>query len=328
MKILVTGATGFVGAAVARHVLANGHAVRALVRPASDRRNVADLPVELVEGGLLDEASLHNAVAGCQGLFHVAADYRIWVPDPESMYRVNVTGTAKLMDAALKAGVERIVYTSSVATLGFSAEGSPADENTPVKASDMIGPYKHSKFLAERVVEDLIKQKNLPAVIVNPSTPIGPRDVKPTPTGHIITESVKGKMPAYVDTGLNVVHVDDVARGHVLAFEKGRVGEKYVLGGENLPLAEILRLIAKDVGMKAPTVKLPRFALYPVAYMMEVIARVAPFEPMLTLDSLRMAAHRMYFSSAKAERELGYTHRPAVEAIHDAIQWFKANGYC
>lgn len=328
MKILVTGATGFVGAAVARQLLAAGHSVRALARPNNDRRNIADIDVELAEGSLTDVPSLERAVAGCEGLFHVAADYRIWVPDPHVMYKANVDGTRTLMQAALKAGVKRIVYTSSVATLGFEKDGAPAHENTVVAEEDMIGPYKRSKYIAERVVEKMVREEKLPAVIVNPSTPIGARDIKPTPTGRIITEMVKGKMPAYVDTGLNIVHVDDVARGHLLAFEKGRVGEKYVLGGENLPFAQVLALIAKVANMPAPKVQLPALALYPVAFFMELAARAGNFEPMLTLDSLRMAAHRMYFSSAKAEKELGYTHRPALDAITDAYNWFKANGYC
>jgi dihydroflavonol-4-reductase len=327
MKILVTGATGFVGAAVARQLLEAGHQVRALTRANNDRRNVAGIGVELVEGDLQDEVSLARAVEGCEGLYHVAADYRLWVPQPKQMYQTNVVGTGLLMQAAMKAGVKRIVYTSSVATLGFEKDGKPADENTEVTAADMIGPYKHSKYLAERVVEDMIGE-GLPAVIVNPSTPIGPRDVKPTPTGRIITDTVKGKVPAYVDTGLNIVHVDDVARGHLLAFEKGKVGEKYVLGGQNLALSEILRMVAESAGMKPPTVKLPRTILYPVAYVMEAMAYMGGPEPLLTVDSLRMTGHHMYFSSAKAERELGYTARPAIEAIRDALQWFKQNGYC
>ncbi len=328
MKLLVTGATGFVGAAVARQLLEAGHTVRALTRANNDRRNVADIGVELMEGDLQDEASLVRAIDGCEGLYHVAADYRLWVPNPKSMYQTNVEGTAHLMNAAMKAGVQRIVYTSSVATLGFSHDGSPAHENTPVTAGDMIGPYKHSKYVAERVVEDMVRNQKLPAIIVNPSTPIGPRDIKPTPTGRIITETVKGKVPAYVDTGLNIAHVDDVARGHILAFEKGKIGEKYLLGGENLPLSEIFALIAGAAGLPAPKVKLPRLPLFPVAAVMEAIAYCGGPEPLLTIDSLRMAGHHMYFSSAKAEAELGYTHRPAAEAIRDALHWFKQNGYC
>ncbi len=328
MKILITGATGFVGAAVARHFLTAGYQVRCLVRPHSDRRNILDLNVEQVEGSLEDEASLNNAVKGCEGLLHVAADYRIWVPKPKQMYQANVIGTSMLMEAALKAGIRRIVYTSSVATLGHHKDGSAADEDTPVTEADMIGVYKHSKFLAEEVVHSLIKEQNLPAVIVNPSTPIGSRDIKPTPTGRIIVDSVRGRIPAYVDTGLNVVHVDDVAHGHLLAFQKGKVGQRYILGGENLSLEHILGMIAKEAGFKPPQIKLPRPALYPVAVAMEAVASITGHEPMLTVDSLRMAARKMYFSSKKAEVQLGYTHRPASEAIRDATAWFKSQGYC
>jgi dihydroflavonol-4-reductase len=328
MKILITGATGFVGTAVARQLLAAGHSLRLLLRPTSDRRNVQDLNAELCEGSLEDEASLNNAVKGCEGLFHVAADYRLWVPQPKQMYQANVVGTSQLMEAALRAGVKRIVYTSSVATLGFTSDGAPANEDTPVVESDMIGVYKHSKFLAEEMVQKMVKENGLPAVIVNPSTPIGPRDVKPTPTGRIIVDSVKGRIPAYVDTGLNVAHVEDVARGHVLAFEKGQVGRRYILGGENLALADILRMIAEEAGFPAPRVQIPRQVLFPLAYAMEGVARVTKKEPLFTVDSLRMAGHRMYFSSARAENELGYTHRPALQAIRDALHWFKANGYC
>lgn len=328
MKVLVTGATGFVGAAVARHFLNSGYAVRCLVRPKSDRRNVLDLKVEMVEGSLEDEASLIRAVSGCDGLVHVAADYRIWVPEPKQMYQANVVGTSMLMEAALKAGVERIVYTSSVATLGNNPDGSPADEETPVTEQDMIGVYKHSKFMAEEVVHKMIKENRLPAVIVNPSTPIGQRDIKPTPTGRIIVDSVRGRIPAYVDTGLNIAHVDDVAQGHVLAFEKGTVGERYILGGENCSLEKILGLVAEAAGFKPPKIKLPRELLFPVAFAMEGIARLTGIEPILTTDALRMAAKKMYFTSKKAEVQLGYTHRPAAQAIKDATKWFKSNGYC
>ncbi|MBY0427658.1 MAG: NAD-dependent epimerase/dehydratase family protein [Alphaproteobacteria bacterium] len=328
MKVLITGATGFVGAAVARHFLTAGYQVRCLVRQGSDRRNILDLNVELVEGSLEDEASLINAVKGCEGLLHVAADYRIWVPKPKLMYQANVIGTGMLMEAALKAGVRRIVYTSSVATLGNNKDGSAADEDTPVSENDMIGVYKHSKFLAEEVVHTLIKEQKLPAVIVNPSTPIGPRDIKPTPTGRIIVDSVRGRIPAYVDTGLNIAHVDDVAHGHLLAFQKGTVGQRYILGGENLSLEQILGMIAKEAGFKPPRIKLPRTLLFPVAMAMEGIGMVTGIEPMLTVDALRMAAKKMYFTSKKAEVQLGYTHRPASEAIRDATLWFKSNGYC
>ncbi len=325
----ITGATGFVGAAVARLLIEKGHKLRALTRPNNDRRNIEGLAnIELVEGDLGYPESYAEALKGCGALFHVAADYRIWVPDADEMNRINVDGTQTLMKAAQTAGVKKIVYTSSVATLGYHRDGTPADENTPVTINDMIGTYKRSKFLAEEAVRQLIQHNNLPCVIVNPSTPIGPRDIKPTPTGRIIVEAVKGKMPAYVDTGLNVVHVDDVAMGHWLAFEKGKVGERYILGGTNLGLGQILTIISEIVGKPSPTLKLPRLPLFPLAYGAELIARVTGKDPMLTVDGLRMAKKKMYFMSAKAEREFGYAPRPARQAIEDAINWFRNNGYC
>jgi len=323
---LVTGATGFVGAAVARALLAAGHQVRVLARPNSDRRNLAGLDVAVAEGSLEDAASLAAAVAGCRYLFHVAADYRLWVPDPAAMFRANVYGTRSLMEAALAAGVERIVYTSSVATLGLVKDGI-ADEATPSGEADMIGPYKRSKFLAEEAVKALIDERGLPAVIVNPSTPIGPGDVKPTPTGRIIVEAAKGKMPGYVDTGLNIVHVDDVAAGQLLAAELGKVGDRYILGGENLSLAEILAIVARAVGRRPPALKIPYAVVLPIAAGAEMMARITGREPFTTLDGVRMSRKKMYFSSAKAMRELGYQPRPAREAITDAIAWFEANGY-
>ncbi|HZB91847.1 MAG TPA: hopanoid-associated sugar epimerase [Stellaceae bacterium] len=324
---LVTGASGFVGAAVMRALLAQGRAVRVLLRPTSDRRNLADLPVEIRIGALEDAASLAAALAGCGALFHVAADYRLWVRDPAAMYRANVEGTRALMRAALAAGVERVVYTSSVAVLGLLDEGS-ADETTPSTVDDMIGPYKRSKFLAEAEVRTLMREARLPAVIVNPSTPIGPGDVKPTPTGRMIVEAASGRMPAYVDTGLNLVHVDDVATGHLLAEAKGRIGERYILGGDNLSLAEILRGIAALTGRKPPSLALPVAAVWPIALVAETAGRLTGREPFVTLDGLRMARHKMFFSSDKARRELGYTARPAEAALADAIAWFRAAGMC
>ncbi len=323
---LVTGATGFVGAAVARALLAAGREVRVLARPNSDRRNLAGLDVAVSEGSLEDAASLTAAVAGCRYLFHVAADYRLWVPNPAAMYRANVDGTRALMLAALAAGVERVVYTSSVATLGLVKDGI-ADETTPSAETGMIGPYKRSKFLAEQAVRELIAKRGLPAVIVNPSTPIGPGDVKPTPTGRIIVEAAKGKMPGYVDTGLNVVHVDDVAAGQLLAVERGKIGERYILGGENLSLAEILAIVAQVVGRRPPMFKIPYAVVLPIAAGAEMMARITGREPFASLDGVRMSRKKMYFSSAKAMRELGYQPRPAREAIADAIAWFEANGY-
>ncbi|MBV8335682.1 MAG: NAD-dependent epimerase/dehydratase family protein [Alphaproteobacteria bacterium] len=323
---LVTGATGFVGSAVARALLGAGHPVRVLVRPNSDRRNLAGLCVELAEGSLEDSESLARAVAGCRYVFHVAADYRLWVPDPAPMFRANVEGTRDLLSGAISAGVERVVYTSSVATLGLVPEGS-ADEETSSSVEDMIGPYKRSKFAAEEVVRRLVAERGLPAVIVNPSTPVGPRDVKPTPTGRLILEAARGRMPGYMDTGLNIVHVDDVAAGHLAAAELGRVGERYILGGENMSLQQILSEVAQLIGSRPPRIRVSHTVAYPVAVGAELMARATGREPFITLDGVRMARKRMYFSSAKACRELGYRPRPAREAIADSIAWFSANGY-
>lgn len=323
---LVTGATGFVGAAVARVLLKAGHRVRVLARPESDRRNLAGLAVEVVQGSLEDPPSLAAAVAGCRYLFHVAADYRLWVPDPAAMFRVNVEGTRELMLAALAAGVERIVYTSSVATLGI-VPGGVADEGTPSTVEDMIGPYKRSKFEAEEVVSALVGERGLPAVIVNPSTPIGPGDVKPTPTGRIIVEAARGRMPGYVDTGLNVVHVDDVALGHLLAAQHGEVGRRYILGGENMTLAEILTEVARVSGKRTPSLKIPYGVVLPIAAGAEVLARLTGREPFATVDGVRMSRKKMFFGSDRAMRELGYAPRPARQAIADAVAWFRANRY-
>ncbi len=327
MTTLVTGATGFVGAAVVRHLLAAGKPVRVLTRRNNDRRNIDGLAVEVAEGDLTDRSSLEAALFGCRALYHVAADYRIWVPDPDSIYRVNVEGTRQLMLAALEAGVSRIVYTSSVATLGLNKDGSPADEATPVGLDDMVGHYKRSKYLAEAEVKKLIDEKGLPAVIVNPSTPVGPRDIKPTPTGRMIADAAAGRMPAYVDTGLNIVHVDDVAAGHLLAFDRGKVGERYILGGENLSLKDILTEIARITGRQPPSISLPHDLIMPVAYVAEFIARLTGgSDPMVTVDGVRMARKKMFFSSAKAERALGYRHRPAETALADAVAWFGGRG--
>ena len=327
-KTFLTGATGFVGAAVARLLLAKGHSLRVLCRPHNDRRNLEGLHVEIIEGDLTKPESYQNALKECRNLFHVAADYRIWVPDAATMNRINIDGTRALMLAALDAGIERIVYTSSVATLGLHKDGTPANEGSPVSFSNMVGTYKKSKYLAEAEVTRLIKHHHLPALIVNPSTPIGPRDVRPTPTGRMIVDAAKGKMPAYVDTGLNVVHVDDVAMGHWLAFEKGKIGERYILGGTNLALSDILAIIAQIVGRPVPKIKLPRAPLYPLATGMEIAARLTGWEPMLTRDALRMSKKKMYFSTTKAERDLGYKFRPAHDAIADAIAWFRSERYC
>ena len=326
--IFITGATGFVGSAVLRKLIERGHEVRALVRPASDRRNLDGLSVEVVEGDLTEPATLGDAVKGCRGLFHVAADYRLWAPDPAPMFKANVEGTRAIMLAAAEAGVERIVYTSSVATLGLLPGDQASDEETPVGFEDMIGPYKQSKFLAEAEVRELADSEGLAVVIVNPSTPIGPRDIKPTPSGRMIVEAASGKMPAYVDTGLNVVHVDDVAEGHLLAFDKGKPGERYILGGENLSLKEILAAIADITGGKAPGLRIPHNLIMPVAVVAEAWTRLTGGgDPFVTVDGLRMAKKKMYYSHQKAARALGYAPRPATKALRDAVQWFRENGY-
>ena len=327
MTMMVTGASGFLGSAVARRLLAAGHAVRVLVRENSPLGNLEGLDVEIVTGDLRDVGSLTRAIEGCAGLFHAAADYRLWVPDEGSMMAVNVDGTRALMLAALDAGVERIVYTSSVAALGLRTDG-PADEKTPVSLNKVVGTYKKSKFLAEQEVIRLVADRGLPAVIVNPSTPVGPRDIRPTPTGRMILDAANGRIPAFVDTGLNVVHVDDAAEGHILAYDKGKVGEKYILGGENMALAEILAEVARICGRKPPTVMLPHGALVPVALVAEVWGRMFGGEPIVTLDSIRMSRKRMYFSSDKAREALGYDSRPAREAIRDAVAYFRGQGKC
>ena len=319
---LITGATGFVGSAVARVLLARGHTLRLLVRPGGDRRNIADLPAELAEGDLLDPASLAAAAEGCRTLIHVAADYRLWVPDPDAMLAANVAGTRALLLAAQSRGVERMVYCSSVAALGLVGDGTVADETTPVHPDRIIGIYKKSKYLAEQAVLDLVRDHAMPVVIVNPSTPVGPRDIKPTPTGKMIKDAAEGRMPAYVETGLNIVHVDDVAEGHALALERGTIGERYILGGEDFTLGALFALVAQAAGRKPPRIKLPIAPLYPVALACEALARFG-VEPVVTRETLAMARKKMFFSSAKAIASLGYRPRPAAEAIADAVAWFR-----
>lgn len=324
--VLVTGASGFVGSAVARALIARGDRVRLIIRPTSPRTNVEGLDADVVTGDLTDHDAVRAAMDGVGALFHVAADYRIWAPDPRTIIANNIATTRTVMDAALDAGVRRIVYTSSVATLKPSDDASPVDETAAATPDQAVGAYKRSKVEAERLVEELVTSRGLPAVIVNPSTPIGPRDVRPTPTGRIIIEAANGRIPAFVESGLNLVHVDDVAAGHLAAFDHGRVGERYILGGQDVSLKQLLAIIAADVGRAPPTIALPRAPLYPLAWISEALARVTGKEPMLTIDSLNMAAHSMYFSSAKAERELGYHARPFASAIHDAIGWFRTAG--
>jgi dihydroflavonol-4-reductase len=327
MTSLVTGANGFVGAALVRALLAAGHGVRAMTRKSSDRRNLESLNIETVIGDVTDIASLRAAMSGCVYVFHAAADYRLWTRDPESMYRTNVKGTVNVVDAARESGIERVVYTSSVATLGTHADRTAANEESPVSINDMIGHYKRSKYLAEEAAVARAASTGLALVTVNPSTPVGPGDIKPTPTGRIIVDAATGRMPAYVDTGLNIVHVDDVANGHVLALERGKPGERYILGGENMSLETILRLVAERTGRSPPSLRLPRWSVFPVAYAGELAARFTGREPRASLDGLRMAAKYMYFSSEKAERALGYRSRPAEEAIGDAVAWFKQHAY-
>ncbi len=328
MKALLTGASGFVGGAVLRRLLAEGLQVRVLHRAGADTSNWEGLDVEPVLGDLADGRALDKAVAGCGLVFHVAADYRLWVPDSRSMYAANVSGSERLARAALEAGVEKIVYTSSVAVLGHYADGRVADETAPSGLEDMIGHYKRSKFLAEAALQQLCQTHAAPIVIVNPSTPIGPADRKPTPTGRLVRDAAAGKMPAYVDTGLNVVHVDDVAMGHWQAFLHGQVGERYILGGDNLSLQAILIRIAGLTGKRSPLLRIPRSMLYPLAWAAEGVIRLrGRGTPLVTMDELRMAAHKMYFSSRKAEDRLHYVHRPAEEALRDAVKWFVDHHY-
>jgi len=319
---LVTGASGFVGSAVARALVARGLHVRVLMRPSASRVNISQLPCEPVTGDMRDEAGMAAAVKGARYLFHVAADYRLWARDPGEIERNNLQGAKATMGAALKAGVERVVYTSSVAALKPGG-----DETQRHTEQSVIGAYKRSKLVAEREVERLIEKEKLPAVLVSPSTPIGPRDVKPTPTGRIIVEAATGRMPAFVDTGLNLVHVDDVAQGHLLALDKGKIGENYILGGEDVALQDMLGDIAFLSGRRAPTLKLPRAPLFPLAYAAEAFARVTGKEPFLTADALRMSRYHMFFSSEKARRELGFAARPYREGLRDALGWFRDNGY-
>jgi dihydroflavonol-4-reductase len=323
----LTGASGFVGSAVARKLLDEGFAVRALVRKSSNRTNLAGVDLDIVEGDIRDASLVEKAMRGARYAFHVAADYRLWAPDPREIIATNTEGTRAVMQAAQRAGVQRIVYTSSVATLRLSNDGTPSDETMPLSEENAIGAYKKSKVLAERLVESMVANDGLPAVIVNPSTPIGPRDVRPTPTGRIVVEAASGRMPAYVETGLNLVHVDDVADGHVAALKNGRTGDRYILGGQDMTLGQMLTEIAHLAGRNPPSIKLPRSLIYPIAYGAEAVARMTGREPFATVDGLRMAKYKMFFSSAKAQRELGYRARPAGEALAEAFHWFRSTGY-
>ena len=326
MDVLVTGATGFVGANVARLLLSDGYRVRVLARPASSHKALEGCPVEVVRGDILEPDAVAAAVSGCAKVFHVAGDYRLWARDPAEIYRNNVEGTRTVLEACARAGVERVVYTSSVRTLGLPAEGGPGTETTPVSLDDMIGPYKRSKFLAERVAEEYAA-RGLPVVIVNPSAPFGPWDVKPTPTGQMVLDYLLGRMFATLDTGLNLVHVADVARGHLLAASLGRPGEKYILGGENHSLTEIFRMLERITGIRAPRLRAPHALVYLVALASEGMACATGHPPRVPLTGARIARKHMYFSPEKAVRELGLFQTPVEQALRDAVDWFVVHGY-
>jgi dihydroflavonol-4-reductase len=325
-KTLVTGGTGFVGRAVVQELLAAGREVKVMAR-SLDHPALAGLAVEAARGDLRDPDSLRRAVKGCNRVFHVAADYRLWVPDPQAMYQINVEGTRQLLAAATEAQVERVVYTSTVGALGNPGDGTPGTEDTPVTLAEMTGHYKRSKFLAEQEVLEFARQ-GLPVVIVNPSTPVGPWDWRPTPTGQIIVDFLKGRMPAYLETGLNLVHVRDVARGHLLAEAKGRLGEKYILGHENLRLSQIFAKLAKVSGLKAPGLRLPYYPILGMAYINELWAtHISRRPPRLPLAAVQMAKKLMFFDPSKAVRELGLPQTPVDAALADAVAWFREKGY-
>lgn len=323
---LVTGATGFVGSHVARKLLAAGEPVRALVRRGANLKNLQGLDVELVEGDVTEPASLERAVRRCRRVYHVAADYRLWAPDPSVLYRANVQGTRNVLEAARAAGVERVVYTSTVGALGIPHDGTPGTEETPVHLTDVIGHYKRSKFLAEAEVCASVK-RGLPVVIVNPSTPVGSMDVKPTPTGQIVVDFLSGRIPAYVDTGMNLVDVEDVADGHLLAMEKGRVGERYILGNRNVTLKEMLDVLARVSHRRAPRLKLPRGFVLILGAVSTSWSAMTKRPPRVPWEAVRMAGKKMFFDPSKAVRELGLPQRSIEEALAKAVAWFRQNGY-
>ena len=328
MRVLLTGATGFVGSAILRQLIRRGDTVRTLVRSTSDQRNLRDIDCEVYLGDINDLDSIKTAISDCQVLFHVAADYRLWAPNPDEITKTNVLGTQNIVNAARTANIEKIIYTSSVATLGKNDNGMPANENTPSYIENMIGAYKRSKFIAEQHVQRMISEQSLPAIIVNPSAPVGPRDLKPTPTGRLIVKAAKGEIPAFINTGLNIVHVDDVAIGHIKALDKGKIGERYILGGENLPLENILRMVSEFYGNKAPRIRVPPNIVLPIAYLIQAWAKITKsHEPFITVNGVKMSRQKMYYTSDKAESELGYKFRPAKEAIKDALEWFGEQGY-
>jgi dihydroflavonol-4-reductase len=327
MLAFVTGATGFLGSHVARVLADQGADLRLLVRPTSNLKNLEGLKAETATGDLRDAASLSKAISGCDTVFHVAADYRLWVRDPDEMYRSNVAGTRAILEAARKNGVQRMVYTSSVATMGFTSNGTPADEDSPVALADMIGHYKRSKFMAEQIALEA-GRSGFHVVTVNPTTPIGEQDIKPTPTGRIVVDFLQRKFPAYVETGLNLVDVRECARGHVSALERGKSGERYILGGENLTLKQILDKLGRITGLPSPKVKLPYVFAFAAGLVDEaIIGRMLKREPRVTVDTARMGKKKMFASSDKAERELGWKIVPVDDALRRAVEWFRANGY-
>jgi dihydroflavonol-4-reductase len=327
MLTFVTGATGFLGSHVARVLAECGAKLRLLARPTSDLRNLEGISADVVKGDLRDPQSFASALSGCDTLFHVAADYRIWVRDPDEMFRSNVEGTRTLLDFARKSGIRRTVYTSSVATMRFTSTGVPANENSPVALDHMIGPYKRSKFMAEQVAIEAA-QAGMHVVVVNPTTPVGERDLKPTPTGRIIVDFLKKKFPAYVDTGLNLVDATECARGHVAALEKGRSGERYILGGENLTLKQILDRLAAYTGLPSPTLRVPHFVALGAAVVDELwTGRIRGKEPRATIDAVRMGRKKMFVTSTKAETELGWRVVPVDGALRRAVDWYRTHGY-
>lgn len=326
MKVLVTGATGFVGGAVARALVRAGVDVRVLTRPDASLRNVEGLPVERISGDLRDRASLRRAVAGCRHLYHVAAHYALWARNPAVFYDVNVTGTINMMEAAREAGTERIVYCSTIGAIGLPPDGGPGTEETPVSLTQMAGHYKRSKYLAEQEVLRMARS-GLPVVIVNPSAPVGAGDVRPTPTGQVIVDFMKGRMWAYIETGMNIVDVDDVAAGHLLAMEKGRLGERYILGTKNLTLREVFEVLSRLTGVKAPSVKLPRGFVLPLAYLNLALAQMTGIPPRIPLEGVKMAKYTMHYDCSKAIRELGIPQTPPEVALERAVRWFKDHGY-
>jgi dihydroflavonol-4-reductase len=326
MKAFVTGATGFIGTSIVRELLKDGHQVKVLVRNGSDTTNLNGLKLDVMQGDLHDQQRLAQGMAGCDWLFHAAADYRLWCPVPEAMYHANIDGTCTILQAALEAGIKRVVYTSSVGTLGNPGDGTPGTEESPVSLHDMVGHYKKSKFLAEEKTKKFV-DKGLGLIIVNPSTPVGPFDIKPTPTGKIIVDFLNRKMPAYLNTGLNLIAVEDCARGHLLAAENGRIGQKYILGNRNLTLCEIFGLLEQLTGLSAPKVRLPYTPILLAAYLNEALSWLTGKEPLIPLAGVQMAKKFMFFDASKAVRELGLPQTPVEEALQRSIEWFRSNGF-